>query len=99
LIAGVGLSLLAFTVSQGVLLWPAVHAAVAIVHDVPVLESPVPMAEPMFALPEAQIVTVSAEHDHFMLVKTSDGRIGWVADTNVVPVVPTRSNSPSDVAK
>ena len=66
------------------------RAAVVIARDVPVLESPVPMAEPLFHLPEAQIVTVSAEHDHFMLIKTSDDRTGWVADTNVAPVVPSR---------
>jgi hypothetical protein len=86
--ACVGIALMALTVCQGALLWPALHAGVVIAHEAPVLESPVPMGETLFVLPEAETVIVTAEHEQFILIKTRAGRTGWVAAASLARVVP-----------
>ncbi|MEA3198157.1 MAG: hypothetical protein QOF32_2209 [Gammaproteobacteria bacterium] len=84
-----GISLAGLAVGNGVALWPIMHEAV-ITHAAPVRVSPVPIEEPVFVLPEASTVNVSAEHDGFMLVRASSGRTGWVSSANIAPVVPQR---------
>lgn len=88
--AGVVLAaaVLAVPAVQGTLLWPTLNAAVVIAPEVPVMATPVPMAEPLFVLPEAQTVTVTAEHDSFALIRTPTGRTGWVAAAKLARVVP-----------
>jgi hypothetical protein len=61
---------------------------VVITAATPARVSPVPMGEPLFVLPEAEIVTMNAEHDDFMLIQTKAGRRGWVSRANVIPIVP-----------
>jgi len=39
---------------------------------------------------EADVVTVSAEHDGFYLVKTRAGRTGWAPSANLALIVPRR---------
>jgi hypothetical protein len=46
------------------------------------------MGDPVFTLPEAEVVTLTAQHDEFLLVRTAAGRTGWVARSNVAPVIP-----------
>jgi hypothetical protein len=82
-----GVSLLGLSVGQGVALWPIMHAAV-ITRAAPVRVSPVPIEEPLFVLPEAAVVSMSAEHDGFVLVRASSGRAGWVSSANLVPIIP-----------
>jgi hypothetical protein len=83
-----GISLLGVTIVSGVALWPIMHESVVITHASPVRVSPVPIEEPLFVLPEATIVSTSAEHDGFVLVRTSTGRAGWVPSSNLAPIVP-----------
>jgi hypothetical protein len=59
-----------------------------ITHAAPVRVSPVTIEEPLFVLPEATIVSTSAQHDGFVLVRTSAGRAGWVPRSNLAPIVP-----------
>jgi hypothetical protein len=48
------------------------------------------MGDPLFVLPEAETVRITAEHEDFVLVRTRAGRAGWVARANLAPVVPRR---------
>jgi hypothetical protein len=84
----VGLSLVALTVSNAMLLWPRMRAAVILVNQTPARVSPVPMGDTAFMLPEAETVTMTAEHEDFVLIRTRGGRSGWVARADLGAVVP-----------
>ena len=79
------------TAGNAWVLWPTLHAAVIVTAATPVQVSPVPMGDQLFTLPEAETVTILAEHEDFLLVQTSTGRKGWVSRANLVAVVPTQS--------
>ena len=84
----IGLSLVALTASNAMLLWPRMRAAVILVNQTPARVSPVPMGDTAFMLPEAETVTMTAEHEDFVLVRTRGGLSGWVARANLGAVVP-----------
>ncbi len=86
--AALGIALLGWMAGQGAVLWPALHSAVVVTAGAPARVSPVPMGDPVFTLPEAEVVTLTAQHDEFLLVRTAAGRTGWVARSNVAPVIP-----------
>jgi hypothetical protein len=88
--AVLGLSLLGFTVASAIVQWPVMREAVVVVHSAPVRVSPVPIGDALFELPEATIVTTGAEHDGFTLVRTAQGRTGWVPAANLAAIVPKR---------
>ncbi len=88
--AVIGFSLLGFSAASAVVHWPVMHQAVVIVHSAPVRVSPVPIGDALFELPEATLVSTGAEHDGFVLIKTTTGRIGWVPESNVAAIVPKR---------
>jgi hypothetical protein len=85
--AFVGICLIAATVCNAVVLWPAMHEAVVTVRSAPVRVSPVTIEDAQFALTEGQIVTVRAQHDDFILVQTREGRTGWVPSTELARIV------------
>ncbi|MEP6884643.1 MAG: hypothetical protein ABJC66_07830 [Gammaproteobacteria bacterium] len=85
--AAFGFSLLGITIASGIALWPVMHEAIVVLHSAPVRVSPVLIGETLFELPEGTIVESGAQHDGFVLVRTSTGRSGWVPDTNVAAVV------------
>jgi len=85
-----GAVLAGFTLSNGLVLWPKLHEAVILTAATPARASPVPMGDPLFVLPEAETVRITAEHDDFVLVRTRAGRAGWVSRANLAPVVPHR---------
>jgi tetratricopeptide (TPR) repeat protein len=90
-IAGLaGFALMGTTLCNAIALWPTLHAAVVIAPSAPVRVAPVPNEEPSFVLPEAELVTVIAEHDGFVLIRAKTGRAGWVPDANLALVVPNR---------
>jgi hypothetical protein len=91
--AVLGFSLLGFTIAGAIVEWPVMREAVVIVHSAPVRVSPVPIGDALFELPEATIVTAGAEHDGFILVRTAQGRTGWVPVANLAAIVP-RTASP-----
>jgi hypothetical protein len=82
-----GLCLLGLSLANGVALWPVMHEAV-ITHAAPVRVSPVTIEEPLFTLPEAALVSMSAEHDGFVLVRAGTGRTGWVPSADLAPIIP-----------
>ncbi len=83
-----GVALLGLTVANGVALWPRLHEAVVITTEAAVRVSPAPMGDPLFVLPEAETVKMTAEHEGFVLIQTREGRMGWVSRANLAPVVP-----------
>jgi hypothetical protein len=84
----VGLVLVGLTVGNLVALWPTLHAAVVITGSAPARVSPVPMGDPLFTLTEAETVTIRAQHEDFVLIRTAAGKSGWVSTAQAVPVVP-----------
>jgi type IV secretory pathway VirB2 component (pilin) len=84
----VGVVLVALTLSNAILLWPRMREAVVLVNQTPARVSPVPMGDTAFVLREAETVTVTAEHEDFILIRTRGGLSGWVARANVGAVVP-----------
>jgi len=88
----VGALLVATAIGSAITTWPLMNAAVVITSETPARSSPVLDAEPAFKLREGETVTVRAEHQGFTLVRTSAGRFGWVARTNLASVVPPSSN-------
>jgi len=89
----VGIALLGWTGVSAVVFWPAVHAAVVVTDAAPVRVSPVPMGDPLFTLPMAETVEVTAAHEDYVLIRTRAGKAGWAARANVVPVVPDRTST------
>ena len=83
-----GVVLVALTLSNAMLQWPRMHEAVVLVSQTPARVSPVPMGDAAFVLPEAETVTMTAEHEDFVLVRTRGGRSGWVARATLGAVVP-----------
>jgi hypothetical protein len=84
----IGAALIALTAANAMLLWPRMHAAVVLVNQTPARVSPVPMGDTAFVLPEAETVTITAEHEEFALIRTRGGLSGWVARANLGAVVP-----------
>ena len=84
----VGFALVAQAVSNAMLLWPQMHQAVVLINQTPARVSPVPMGDTAFVLAEAETVTIMAEHEDFVLIRTHGGPSGWVARANLGAVVP-----------
>jgi type IV secretory pathway VirB2 component (pilin) len=84
----VGVALIALTVSNAMLLWPRIHEAVVLINQTPARVTPVPMGDTAFELREAETVTMTAEHEDFILIRTRGGLSGWVARANLGAVVP-----------
>jgi type IV secretory pathway VirB2 component (pilin) len=83
-----GVTLIALTVSNAMLLWPRMHEAVVLIKQTPARVSPVPMGDTAFVLREAETVTMTAEHEDFILIRTRGGLSGWVARADLGTVVP-----------
>jgi len=83
-----GAALIALSVSNAMLLWPRMHEAVVLIDQTPARVSPAPMADTAFVLREAESVTMTAEHEDFILIRSNGGLVGWVARANLGAVVP-----------
>jgi hypothetical protein len=84
-----GVALIALAASNAMLLWPRMHEAIILVDQTPARVSPAPMADTAFVLREAESVTMTAEHEDFMLIRTGGGLSGWVSRANLGAVVPS----------
>lgn len=83
-----GVAQIALTVFNALLLWPRMHEAVVLVDQTAAHVAPAPMADTQFVLREAESVRMTAEHEDFILIRTSSGLSGWVARANLGAVVP-----------
>jgi tetratricopeptide (TPR) repeat protein len=79
---------IALTVSSAVLLRPRMHEAVILINQTAARVSPVPMGDTAFVLREAETVTLIAQHEDFVLIRTHFGRTGWIPRANVGVVIP-----------
>jgi hypothetical protein len=84
----VGCTAVVITLADVLVWWPTLHAGVIITPDAPVRVAPAPMGDSLFALREAELVRIEAEHEGFLLVRTSSARTGWVAAANLARIVP-----------
>jgi hypothetical protein len=85
-----GASLMGLAACNAVLVWPKLHAAVVIAADAPVRAAPALLGDALFVAPEAETVEITAEHEDFVLVKTQQGKTGWMARAAVALVVPRK---------
>jgi hypothetical protein len=85
----VGACLVVTAIASAVSMWPRVNEAVVIARSAPARTSPVLAAAPEFTLREGETVSVSAEHQDFVLVQTSAGRSAWVPRADLARVVPS----------
>jgi len=83
-----GIAMIALTASNALLLWPRMHEAVILIDQTPARVAPAPMGDTAFVLREAESVTMTAEHEDFILIRTDGGLSGWVARANLGAVVP-----------
>lgn len=83
-----GTALIAVTLCHAMLLWPRMHEAVVLINQTPARVTPVPMGDTAFELPEAETVTMTAQHEDFILIRTHGGQSGWVAAASLGAVVP-----------
>jgi hypothetical protein len=83
-----GIALIAVTASNAILLWPRMHEAIVLIDQTPARVSPAPMADTAFVLREAESVTMTAEHEDFILIRAGGGLSGWVSRANLGAVVP-----------
>ncbi len=83
-----GIGLIALTISNATILWPRMREAVILINQTPARVSPVPMGDTAFTLREAETVTLTAEHEDFLLIRTRTGRTGWVARASLGAVIP-----------
>ncbi|HEX4051146.1 MAG TPA: hypothetical protein VHY19_09730 [Steroidobacteraceae bacterium] len=83
-----GVVLMALSASNAALLWRHRHEAVVLINQTPARVSPALMGDTAFVLPEAETVTMTAEHEGFVLIRTRAGLLGWVRGANLGPVVP-----------
>jgi tetratricopeptide (TPR) repeat protein len=87
-----GLAAIAFTICNAVFWEPKLHEAVVIASSTAIRATPVPMGDPLQQLSEADTLTVTQEHEDFVLVRTASGRRGWVARADLADVVPRRAS-------
>jgi hypothetical protein len=83
-----GVAQLALTASNALLIWPRMHEAVVLIDQTAARVAPAPMADTEFVLREAESVRMMAEHEDFILIRTSGGQSGWVARASLGAVVP-----------
>jgi hypothetical protein len=88
--AVVGGGLIASAACNAWLVWPKLQSAVVIAVNAPVRAAPAPLGDALFALPEAETVDISAEHEDFVLIKTLQGRTGWMSRAAVALIVPRK---------
>jgi hypothetical protein len=84
-----GVALMVLAAANAMLLWPRLHEAVILIDQAPARVSPAPMADTAFVLREAESVTMTAEHEDFILIRSGGGLTGWVSRANLGAVLPS----------
>jgi hypothetical protein len=88
--AVLGAGLIGWAAFNAGLVWPKLHSAVVIAANAPVRAAPAPLGDALFALPAAETVDITAEHEDFVLIKTLQGRAGWMPRAAVALIVPRK---------
>jgi hypothetical protein len=83
-----GVVLLGLSVMSAVVTWQKCHEAVVVAQDAAARISPVTDGETAFKLSPGETVALKGSYHDFALVQTSAGHSGWVAQTDITPIVP-----------
>jgi tetratricopeptide (TPR) repeat protein len=83
-----GISLLTLSVLNVTTTWQKYNEAVVLSSDTAARISPVTNGETSFKLKPGEMVTIDGHYNDFALVKNSAGHSGWVAQTNITPLIP-----------
>ncbi len=78
----------ALSISALWLRWPELSRAVVLNSHATALIAPAENAEPVFSPVEGEIVTVNKTFRGFVLVRTADGRSGWMARAEIERIIP-----------
>ncbi len=75
------------------------NRAVIISPETPLMVAPLEGSPSSYALAAGSLVRVDKQRDHFLFVRTEEGRRGWISDTHLEPVVTQkfRDSHPSEV--
>ena len=83
---GAGLLLMAFTAGDAIAIDRVLHSFV-VLQSAAARASPILGVEPIFTVPQAAVVQQQDEHGSFSLIRDSQGRIGWVSRSLLIPVI------------
>jgi hypothetical protein len=85
--AVVGIALMGLAIGDALATTSILHEAVAM-SATAARAAPIPGAEPIFTVALADILSVHEVHGSYDLVTDSQGRAGWVASSDLQPVIP-----------
>jgi hypothetical protein len=83
-----GIILVAFSALSAVATWQKYNEAVVVASEVSARISPVTDGEVSFKLRPGEMVTIDGHYNEFALVKNSAGHSGWVAQSDITPLIP-----------
>jgi hypothetical protein len=83
----VGLLLVSSSICNAVVTVSTLQESV-VLEAAPASASPISGADPLFTVPQAEVVTVHDAHRGFALIRDSEGREGWVASSHLAPIIP-----------
>ena len=90
--AVIGGAFMALSLGDAVATAPTLHEYV-VMAATPAHASPISGVEPIFTAPLADVVSVRDEHRDFALIRDAQGREGWVARSDLAPVIPSPTAS------
>jgi len=88
LAACAGIILLALALLNATATWQKCREAVIVAQETPALISPITKAAPAFKLRSGEMVAITGHYNDFTLVQNSTGHTGWVAQTDLTPLIP-----------
>ncbi len=94
-LTGVGAVALAAVVAILAWRWPDLNRAVVLAASTPARIAPADAAGVSFNLSAGEIVHARQTHGAFMLVRTRDGRTGWVSNAQVTQIVASAPDAPA----
>jgi len=92
-ITGVAAVMLLLVATAFAIRWPEFHRAIVVGMKVQARITPASTAAESFALKSGEPVTVAKAYGQFILVRTLDGRSGWVSEKEIGTVFKAASNS------
>lgn len=78
--------------------WTELNHAIITAPEASARIAPAENAAHAFELKPGELVTAEATHGTFIRIRTSDGRAGWVASTDLEKILPTSADAPKKVS-
>lgn len=83
-----GIILITFSALGAAATWQKYNTAIVVAADAFAQISPVTNGETSFKLRSGEVVTIDGHYNDFTLVKNSAGHSGWVAQSDITPLIP-----------